>query len=151
MERTGEIAIYLIIRKLKEVIENIFFDKKSAVQKELISVDAKLKSEFDITILQILENDLQVVTSKIKNIEISHLDKIIVLIYQNVNLDSKSLLVKQLQSKKNINVRLFELIQFAESKSNKLSLERNNIKNSILHQLNNPSNPHLKHSTTIEP
>lgn len=149
MDRTGEIAIYLIIRKLKEVIENIFFDKKSAIQKELISVDAKLKSEFDITILQIFENDLQAVTSKIKNIEISHLDKIIVLIYQNVNSDSQVLLIEQLKSKKNINERLFELIQFAESKSNKLSLERNNIKNSILHQLNNP-NPHSKHSTTIE-
>lgn len=150
MDRTGEIAIYLIIRKLKEVVENIFFDKKSAIQKELISFDAKLKSQFDITILQIFENDLQAVTSKIKNIEISHLDKIIVLIYQNVNSDSNSLLLKQLKSNKNINVRLFELIQFAETKSNKLSLERNNIKNSILHQLNNP-NPHSKHSITIEP
>ena len=150
MDRTGEIAIYLIIRKLKEVVENIFFDKKSAIQKELISVDAKLKSQFDITILQIFENDLQAVASKIKNIEISHLDKIIVLIYQNVNSDLQTLLIEQLKSKKNINERLFELIQFAESKSDKLSLERNNIKNSILHQLNNPSNPHSKHSTTIE-
>lgn len=137
MDRTGEIAIYLIIRKLKEFVEHIFFDKKNDIQKELIKIDTKLKSQYDITILQILENDLEIVSSKIKNIEIRYLDKIIVLIYQNVNSDSQSLLFKQLKSNKNINVRLFELIQFAENKSNKLSLERNNIKNSILHQLNN--------------
>ncbi|WP_159778980.1 hypothetical protein [Flavobacterium sp. 9AF] len=135
MSKGGAIAIGLLIEKFQEFLENLFEPKKKTKLEELYELDSIIKANFTISVLEITEERFEEVSSKLNPIDIQTLDKIIVLTYSCVNSVQKSELIERLKKNESLNKRLLDLIQFAENKSNILSLERNNIKNSLQHQL----------------
>ncbi|MVO07756.1 hypothetical protein GOQ30_01095 [Flavobacterium sp. TP390] len=135
MSKGGAIAIGLLIEKFQEFLENLFEPKKKTKLEALYELDSVIKTNFTISILEITEERLEVISSKLNQIDIRTLDEIIVLIYSCVNSGIKSELIERLKKNPSLKKRLLDLIQFTENKSNTLSLERNNIKNSLQHML----------------
>jgi hypothetical protein len=135
MSIAGANAIGLLVEKFQEFLENIFEPKKKTELEELHELDIKIRTNFDISILEITESNFETISSKIIQIDNRTLDKIILLTYSCVNSVKKSELLERLRNNELLNKRLLDLIQLAEKKSDKLSLERNNIKNSLQQQL----------------
>ena len=135
MSIAGANAIGLLVEKFQEFLENIFEPKKKTELEELHELDIKIRTNFDISILEITESRFETISSKIIQIDNRTLDKIILLTYSCVNSVKKSELLERLRNNELLNKRLLDLIQLAEKKSDKLSLERNNIKNSLQQQL----------------
>ena len=135
MSIAGANAIGLLVEKFQEFLENIFEPKKKTELEELHELDIKIRTNFDISILEITESRFETISLKINQIDNRTLDKIILLTYSCVNSVEKSELLERLRNNELLNERLLDLIQFAEKKSDKLSLERNNIKNSLQQQL----------------
>jgi hypothetical protein len=131
-----KIALAYIIENFQEFLENLFEPKKKTNAEELTQLDNKLKTNYNITLLEITENEYETITPTLEKIDSITLDKIALLIYSSVTSKKKSELIDKLKSNKNIFNRLRLLIQLSEKKSNKLSLERNNLKNSVQQKLN---------------
>lgn len=135
MSTAGANAIGLLVEKFQEFLENLFEPKKKTELEELNELDIEITTNFDTSILEITETSIETISSKLNQIDNRTLDKIILLTYSCVNSVKKSELIERLRKNELLNKRLLDLIQFAEMKSNKLSLERNNIKNSLQQQL----------------
>lgn len=132
-----KIALAYIIENFQEFLENLFDSKKKTNAEEVAILDIKLKANYDITLLEITENEFKTIAPTLEKIDSNTLDKIALLIYSSVTSKKKSELIDKLKSNKNIFNRLMLLIQLSEKKSNKLSLERNNLKNSVHQKLEN--------------
>lgn len=131
-----KIAIAYIIENFKEFLENLFDPKKKTNAAELTLLDTKLKTNYNITLQEITENEFETTALTLEKIDSITLDKIALLIYSSVTSKKKSELIDKLKSNKNIFKLLMLLIQLSEKKSPKLSLERNNLKNSVQQKLN---------------
>ncbi|MFN7044368.1 MAG: hypothetical protein ACK4M1_04160 [Flavobacterium sp.] len=130
MSTAGANAIGLLVEKFQEFLEWIFEPKRKSDFEKLRDIDEYLKKDFDININEIIESDFTHITFKIENIEIRILDQLILLIYQSNLNNAKPDFLKNINEQQ-LYLRLMELIEFAEKKSKKLSLDRNNLKNSL--------------------
>lgn len=130
MATAGANAIGLLAEKFQDFLEWIFEPKRKSDFEKLRDIDEYLKKDFEINVTEIIESEFSIVTSKIQNLEIRILDHLIVLIYQCNQSNIKPDFLKNVNEQQ-LHLRLMELIEFAEKKSKKLSLDRNNIKNSL--------------------
>jgi hypothetical protein len=126
-----KIAVAYIIENFQEFLENLFDSKKKTNAEEVTLLDNKLKTNYNITLLEIAENEYDTIAPTLEKIDSNTLDKIALLIYSSVTSKKKSELIDKLKSNKNIFNRLMQLILLSEEKSPKLALERNNLKNSL--------------------
>lgn len=135
MSKQSSIALTTFLTKFHELVEDLFYPKKKTNLEELEELDSKLQVNFNITILEIAESEYHTIAPTIEKIDSTTLDKIALLIYSSVNSKKETALSTKLKTNKTLNQRLMQLILLSEKKSNKLSLERNNLKNSIEQQL----------------
>jgi hypothetical protein len=126
-----KIALAYIIENFQEFLENLFDSKKKTNAEEVTLLDNKLKTNYNITLLEITENEYETIAHTLEKIDSITLDKIALLIYRAVTSKKKTELIDKLKNNKNIFKRLMLLIQLSEKKSPKLALERNNLKNSL--------------------
>ena len=123
-----------MIEKFQEFLEYILEPKVKTNSEELEDLNNLLKSKHDLSILEILENDFNIITLKLKNVENETIDKIIVFLF-NLKVNNKiPTFLSKLDSVKMYN-RLLELIDLMDNRTQKISLERSNIKNSLLHNI----------------
>ena len=132
MSRNSAIAIGLLIEKFQEFLEYIFEPKKKTNLEELEDLNKLLKSKYDLSILEILENDFNIISLKLKNVENETIDKMIVFLF-NLKINNKNPKFLSKFDSVKMNNRLLVLIDFMNNKTQKISLERSNIKNSLLH------------------
>lgn len=130
MSTAGANAIGLLVEKFQEFLEWIFEPKRKSDFEKLRDIDEYLKKDFEINVTEIIESDFSYVTSKIEKLEIRILDQLIVLIYQCNQSNTIPDYLKNVNEQQ-LHLRLMKLIEFAEKKSKKLSLVRNNLKNSL--------------------
>lgn len=130
MATAGANAIGLLAEKFQDFLEWIFEPKRKSDFEKLRDIDEYLKKDFEINVTEIIESDFSYATSKIENLEIRILDHLIVLIFQCNQSNTKTDFLKNI-NEQDLHLRLMKLIEFAEKKSKKLSLDRNNIKNSL--------------------
>lgn len=135
MSKQTSSALSTLLSKVHELVEDHFYPKKKSNLEELEELDAKLKTNYNTTILELTENEYETMAEKLNRIDSTTLDKMAVLIYNIVNSKKESALSTKLKTNKDLNQRLMQIILLSEKKSNKLSLERNNLKNSIEQQL----------------
>jgi hypothetical protein len=135
MSQSSYNAIGIIILKFREFIENLIDPKITELDK-LKSINSYLLKEFNLSVIEITEIELDELKFKLEKINTLILDDLILLIYRNSLSKSEDKLLISLKLNNNLNQRILDLINFVELKTNKISLERNNIKNSIEHQLN---------------
>ena len=135
MSQSSYNAIGIIILKFREFIENLIEPKITELDK-LKSINSYLLKEFNLSVIEITEIELDELKFKLEKINTLILDDLILLIYRNSLSKSEDKLLISLKLNNNLNQRILDLINFVEVKTNKISLERNNIKNSIEHQLN---------------
>ncbi|WP_338375259.1 hypothetical protein [uncultured Flavobacterium sp.] len=131
-----KIALAYIIENFQEFLENLFDAKKKTNAEELTLLDSKLKTNYNITFLEITENEYETIALTLEKIDSITLDKIALLIYRAVTSKKKTELIDKFKTNKEIFNRLMQLIQLSEKKSNKVSVERNNLKNSVQQKLN---------------
>ena len=130
-------AVWFFFENITEYLFS-FFSKRAKNKVETIEeLDSKLKSEFDISISDLIENNSIKIQNAIEKIEVYFLDEIIESIYFCVKSKARSKLINKLKLIENLDSKLLKLIQIADTKSNKLCLSRNNIKNSLQHSLRN--------------
>lgn len=123
-----------MIEKFQEFHEYILEPKVKTNSEELEDLNNLLKSKHDLSILEILENDFNIITLKLKNVENETIDKIIVFLF-NLKVNNKiPTFLSKVDSVKMYN-RLLELIVLMDNRTQKISLERSNIKNSLLHNI----------------
>ena len=132
-----KIALAYIIENFQEFLENLFDPKKKTNAEELTLLDTKLKTNYNITLLEITENEYETIAHTLEKIDSITLDKIALLIYSAVTSKKKSELIDKLKTNKTLFNRLLQLILLSEKKTPKLSLERNNLKNSLQQKLEN--------------
>lgn len=130
MATAGANAIGFLAEKFQEFLEWIFEPKRKSDFEKLQDIDEYLKKDFEINVTEIIESDFSYVTSKIEKLEIRILDQLIVLIYRCNQSNAKSDFLKNVNEQQ-LHLRLMKLIEFTEKKSEKLSLDRNNLKNSL--------------------
>ena len=122
-------AVWFFFENITEYLFS-FFSKRAKNKVETIEeLDSKLKSEFDISISDLIENNSIKIQNAIEKIEVYFLDEIIESIYFCVKSKARSKLINKLKLIENLDSKLLDLIQIADNKSNKLCLSRNNIKN----------------------
>ena len=124
----------ILVGKFQEFLERIFEAKKKSELEELIDLDTELKNKYDVTIVEIIEEEFENMILRIQKVEVYQLDLMVLLVYSCVNSKNKSEYLEKLRRIDTLNKRLLDLIYFIEEKTNKPSMERNNLKNSLKHQ-----------------
>lgn len=132
MSRGGANAIGLLVEKFIELLEWLIEPKKKTEIEELLEMDTYLKLKFNLSIKEITEFDFEKIAAKLRKIEVSVLDNLILLIFRCAENKNEPNFFTKL-NRRNLNVRLMELIEFVEENNNNFSLERNNLKNSLQH------------------
>lgn len=131
--RAGLDAIMLMILKLSELMESLFRKKNKPLSIELVALNQELKKNYKLSIIDISEKSIDDLEKKLELVDSYILDKIILSFYNVIYSENDDLIIHKLKSNKNLKEKIMELILFAENKSNHFSLERNNVKNSLLH------------------
>lgn len=126
----------LMIEKFSECIEWLFEKKEKTELAKMVDLNSILNNQFNYSIIEISENLFDDVKIKLEQIDIYILDEIISTLYNALISKNDNQIFKRLKSNAKLDDRIMELILFDEFKFNKLSLERNNIKNSLLERLN---------------
>ena len=129
-------ALGLMIEKLSRFIEWIFEKKKKSELVEIEELNSILKNQFNFSIIEISENPIDVVKTKLKKIDVFFLDKTISELYKATISKNDNQIFQRLKLNAKLDYRIMELILFAEINFNKSSMERNNIKNSLQERLN---------------
>ena len=128
-------AVWIFFENITEYLFSILSKKIKNHAEILEDLDCKLKFEFGISVVDLIKNDACEIQSSLDKIEVYVLDKIIESTYFSLKSKTKSKLIDELQLIKNLDLKLLKLIQIADNKSKKISLTRNNIKNSLQHSL----------------
>lgn len=125
-----------MINKFSEFIDWIFENRKSNLDK-FNELDTKLKSQIDLSMVDISEDSFDVLKTKLEKTDSQTLEEIIILLFKISISRSKTNPIQKLKSNANLTRRIIELIKFTESKNSNLSLELRNIKNSVEHNFKN--------------
>lgn len=124
----------ILVGKFQEFLERIFEAKKKSELEELIDLDTELKNKYDVSIVEIIEEEFENMILRIQKVEVYQLDLMVLMVYSCVNSKNKSEYLEKFRRIDTLNKRLLDLIYFIEGKTNKPSIERNNLKNSLNHQ-----------------
>lgn len=133
-------AIGILILKFRDFLEWIIEQKKQSNSEKLTKFNEILIKEYNLSVFDLFENSFNELEPKLARINLNILEDSVISIYENTHEPSKSKIIIKLKSYNNLYLRLFELILFIESKNRKLSLKRNNIKNSLLHKISQKEN-----------
>lgn len=114
--------------------------KKQSESEKLTKFNEILIKEYNLSVFDLFENSFNELESKLEKTNLNTLEDSILSIYENTHKPSKNKIIIKLKSYNNLYSRLLELICFIESKNRKLSLKRNNIKNSLLHKISQKEN-----------
>lgn len=134
MAQSSYNAIGILILKFRDILEYLFEPKEKTNLEKLHELNNTLVKEFNLSLIEISGSNFEELKPKLEKLTIIFLDDLILSIYQNTLDQSSDKLIISLKSNQNLYSRLLELIHFTESKTNKLSLVRNNIKNSLEHK-----------------
>lgn len=81
----------------------------------------------DLSLNETLELPFSKLIIKLKNIDTKHLDRLVVYLYDKMLKD-------KINSPKRLENTIMELVSYLDDERNAFSLDRNNIKNSLLHK-----------------
>lgn len=133
-------AIGILILKFRDFLEWIIEPKKQSNSEKLTKFNEILIEEYNLSVFDLFESNFNELEPKLVRINLNILEDTVLSIYENTHEPSKSKIIIKLKSYNNLYSRLLELVCFIESKNRKLSLRRNNIKNSLLHKISQSEN-----------
>lgn len=135
MPQSSYVALELMIDKFSEFIEWLFGKKRKSELDKINELNETLKNQFNLSIYEVAESKFEAIKLKLEKADSKLLDEIISSLFESSISKSKNQTFHRLKSNVKLNVRIMELILYAENRYNKLSLESYNIKNSLQQML----------------